>query len=86
MHALAESVRVTVKVKVKVKVIVINQRHVSRHRLAKLVGYSASHVSLVFSGRRQPSVALVVAIAREFETTTDEVLRVISANSPGESS
>lgn len=46
----------------------------SQSELARLLGISPSAVGMYEQGRREPSVALLVAMARSFEVTTDFLL------------
>lgn len=62
-----------------VKPIRVGDRAISRRRLARLVGVSPSYIGLVWSGKRNPSVALVVAIAKEFEVSVDMIIQEMHA-------
>ena len=46
----------------------------SQAELARLLGISPSAVGMYEQGRREPSVALLVALARSFEVSTDFLL------------
>ena len=46
----------------------------SQAELAKRIGVSASAVGMYEQGRREPSLALVVCLARQFCVTTDYLL------------
>ena len=46
----------------------------SQAELARRIGVSASAVGMYEQGRREPSLQLVVSIAREFSVTTDYLL------------
>jgi transcriptional regulator with XRE-family HTH domain len=46
----------------------------SQAELAGFLGISASAVGMYEQGRREPSAALLVALARSFEVTTDFLL------------
>ena len=46
----------------------------SQAELARLLGISPSAVGMYEQGRREPSAALLVAMARSFEVTTDFLL------------
>lgn len=46
----------------------------SQAELARRIGVSASAVSMYEQGRREPSLGLLVRLAREFGVTTDYLL------------
>lgn len=46
----------------------------SQAELARQIGISASAVGMYEQGRREPSLSLVVRLAREFGVTTDYLL------------
>lgn len=46
----------------------------SQAELAKKIGVSASAVGMYEQGRREPSLGLIVCLAREFGVTTDYLL------------
>lgn len=55
----------------------IGDRVMSRRRIAGLCGVKPGHIGMIFSGRRNPSIALAAKIAKVYEVTIDEVLSVI---------
>ena len=51
----------------------------SQAELAKKIGVSASAVGMYEQGRREPSLGLIVCLAREFGVTTDYLLMGVDA-------
>lgn len=57
-------------------------RGISRSKLAEAVGVSVSHISLLESGKRDPSVGLLERIARALNTSP--IILAFVAAEPGE--
>ena len=55
----------------------IGNHTLSRRRLAKLVGTTTSHISMVWSWKRMPSIQLTMKIAEVLGVTLDDVIRSI---------
>lgn len=51
----------------------------SRRVLAHKVGVTPGHIGLIWSGKRQPSLDLIMKIALVFGVTVDEVIKQIQA-------
>ena len=50
------------------------QRHYSLQGLARLLGVSASHLSMLFAGKRRPGLRVVLAAMRRFPEVRAAVL------------
>lgn len=47
---------------------------ISQHQLAQQLGVSPSAIGMYEQGRREPSAALLVALAQQFQVSTDYLL------------
>ena len=45
---------------------VMEERYMSHAGMARLLGFSPSHVSLVFAGKRRPGVRFIAAVMEQF--------------------
>lgn len=56
------------------------ERGWSRNELARRIGVTSAAISLMFNRHSNPSLETAIAIARELETTVDELLEEIQTD------